>query len=615
MKSHDQKILLAVKILLGLCLLTPLFFASSLVFPFTPAKVFSFRILVEIAAALYFYLALKNPALRPKKTALNLAVLVFLAATLISGFAGIDPYLSFWGNAERMGGFFTLAHLALYFLMLQGIIGSSRERDQFLKITAGASALVALTTILQRLVDLGQLMPQVTRPFGLIGNAGFLGTYLVFNIFIAAFLCFKEWKERKFWPAIIFGAGAVLEILALILSGTRGAFLGLAAGVLAGAILAGFYLIKETKKRWVLTGGFLLLFLIVSAGFVWGQSFFPEGSVFDRLTDLYDVTGQNRILLWRASWDIWQERLFLGFGPENFEAAFDRQFIPELGQFNSFYDRAHNFIFDYGVTVGFTGLLSYLAMIVLAGRQAMKDRKEILFSVFIVSVLIAYLVQNFFLFDSFVSFLMLFFVLGILSCCQVSVERKTVNRSSLWLVIFLLAGGFLVYAQNLKPWQGVAQVSRAMASATVEKANKLYESGFKNAGFARAEMAYQAVVDYLDKIQQTPELAQNEDFFALAQKNLQDSIETSPEQSKNYIALAWLDLYFSGNHPERVGVALELTAKARELSTMKLDVYSVSLAGYALSGQAGEAERLIQEISGRDQAMGLELNEYWQSIK
>ncbi|MBU1102210.1 hypothetical protein KJ853_00955, partial [Patescibacteria group bacterium] len=90
----DKKILWLIKILLGLCLAAPLFVSSGLLFPYTAPKAFAFRILVEIAAVFYFYLCLRYPAFRPKKTPLILTVLAFLGIWFLSTLLSVDFSLS-----------------------------------------------------------------------------------------------------------------------------------------------------------------------------------------------------------------------------------------------------------------------------------------------------------------------------------------------------------------------------------------------------------------------------------------------------------------------------------------------------------------------------------------
>lgn len=133
--------------------------------------------------------------------------------------------------------------------------------------------------------------------------------------------------------------------------------------------------------------------------------------------------------------------------------------------------------------------------------------------------------------------------------------------------------------------------------------------------FASPEVAYQASLDYIDKINQNPVLAKNEEFYNIASIELARIISRSPNQPGNYLALAWLDLYFSGAVPQRMSDAIDLGNKAKELSPNKKDAYLILAAAYALSGQNDEAQKIISQAEKIDGKMGEEVKKYWESLK
>ena len=250
-----------LKILLALCLATPILAFSGVIFPYTVPKFFAFRVLVEIAAVFYLYLALRYPAIFCAKTIchpersegsiiysssaswrtqndkkknsytdpavagegsfnfINFFVLAFLVVSFLSAFFGADFYSSFWGNLERGVGVFGLLHFAAWFIMLSSVLNFDRAikevkegeltrsrggraplRDgffyQLIKISVFTSTLISLLAILQHFFSLSDLLPQADRVYSLIGNAGVLGSYLIFNIFLAGYL-FLELVAKK----------------------------------------------------------------------------------------------------------------------------------------------------------------------------------------------------------------------------------------------------------------------------------------------------------------------------------------------------------------------------------------------------------------------------------
>ena len=218
----DTYIFRALKLLLAACLATPLLASAFFIFPYTVPKVFAFRVLVEIAAMLYFYLALKYSNLRPSKTLLSGTVLIFLFVSFLSAFFGADFYTSWWGNLERGMGVWGLAHFAAWFFMLLAVFKGQKDWQLLIKLSVVVSVAVVTTALVQRFGGLSALLPATDRIYGLIGNAGVLGSYLIFNIFLAGYLFFVLIGWKKWLFAISF----LLLALSLFLSGTRGAWLG-----------------------------------------------------------------------------------------------------------------------------------------------------------------------------------------------------------------------------------------------------------------------------------------------------------------------------------------------------------------------------------------------------
>ena len=814
-----------LKVLLSACLLTPLLAFSGMIFPYTAPKAFTFRVLVEIAAIFYLYLALKYPAhflpvfvkkvnpprpplqggsefmppfrksfpfLPPLRSfsslmpplrkgglgGLNLAALIFLSVNILSAIFGLDFYTSFWGNLERGIGVWGLMHFVVWFFMLAGVMkadailtspaplykGGQNSSPpyakggwgvKFIQVSVFTSVLVAVSALIQRLGGLGGLLPPADRIYGLIGNAGIFASYLIFNIFLAGYLFLSEvviLSEAKnldrmgesricersfgrspqddrnsyFWISI-YSLFIIINLFVLLLSGTRGAYLGLLAGIIV------FLIISVIKNLWgdrknlpppyplcvrgaeegacasrisvftpLVKGGWgvripavilLVIFIFVGVLFLArDNAFIKNNSTLSRLTSfsLSDITIQSRLLLWQESWRAWQSRPILGFGPENFSIAANKYFDARLAKYEAYsFDRAHNFIFDHGVETGWLGLLSYLMMIGAAGWalvlfvipaphqvwDKLQRKSEIYSSLSVkgggegfsskpesllifLSLLVAYFVQNFFIFDSFVSYLMLFFTLAIINDihCYSSMSvipaevadpdarrvvdpdaRRVVDpdarragihpaaagRVKSWttkkiiLIFFTVLIIFSLYSFNLKPFYAayLANQILSLPAADAAQAVPLLKDALDLNTFASSEIAYQAAVDYIDKIAQEPALAQNEEFYSAASNALIKIIKNSPSQSRNYIALAWLDLYFSGKNPQRINEALNLGDKILALSPAKKDAFLILVAGYALSNQSQKAEEIILRAQAVDGKMGEEVKAYYDKLK
>ncbi len=700
LSKTDNYILRLLKILLAACLATSLLAGASFIFPYTAPKAFAFRILVEIAAALYFYLALKyrefriysslsvkgggegfilKPGFWPKAgMTISIAVIIFLFISFLSAVFGVDFYTSFWGNLERGLGVWSLLHFVAWFLILAAVFKEKKDRVNLIRLSVGISVIVAFAALIQRFGGLGELLPAVDRVYGLIGNAGLLASYLIFNIFLAGYLAVSSLRgaERRSNSAdsgdisrlssafgarkdktkfIVYCLLLIVNCLALVLTGTRGAFLGLLAGVI---IFLAFMVFLPTLKKDPLRSrplrfgdeasedeargweGFkklslvslAVIFILTASLFLFRNlSFIKNIPVLSRVSmiSLTDSTLQSRLLLWQGAWQAWQARPLFGYGLENFEAGVSQYLSPRLVNLESYAtDRAHNFIFDYGVAGGWLGLLGYLAMIGAAGWSLWQRKKDLWFFAFFSSLLAAYLIQNLFIFDSFVSYLMLFFALALINnyCnhsifCHSDESRNpgfgsrnpafakatarpgkfgtTIKISFLLFLIFII---FSLYFYNLKPLLAANYANQILSLSPVdaEQSTRLLRDALALKTFASPEVAYQAVIDYINKINQNPALAQSENFYGLAASELSAIIVRSPGQVKNYLALAWLNLYFSGQNPTRLNDAAALGKEAIRLSPNRQDPYTVLVASYALAGQPDKAvylraHRLLKE--------------------
>ncbi|MBU3901231.1 hypothetical protein KKF25_01150 [Patescibacteria group bacterium] len=187
-------------------------------------------------------------------------------------------------------------------------------------------------------------------------------------------------------------------------------------------------------------------------------------------------------------------------------------------------------------------------------------------------------------------------------------------------LIFLFVIGslsFVIYSYNLKPFLAVYRGHQILSLpvAQAQAAASLLKDALALNSFASPEIAYQAAIEYTEKINQNPALAQNEEFYNIAASELSKIIERSPNRARNYIALAWLNLYFSNQHPDRINESISLAGQIIELSPTKKDAYLILAAGYALSNQPLPAQEIILRASAIDGKMGEEVRGYYGKLK
>src|SRR3989338_491693 len=178
----------------------PLIVAQSMFFPFITGKNFTFRIIVEIIFALWLALAFVNPEYRPRRSWTLYALAFFVLMIGISDVFGANPMKSIWSNYERMEGWVTLAHLLMFFIVLTSML-SEKLWKWFWHTSIGISVLIGFYGIFQLMgwitINQGGLRLDAT-----FGNAIYLGIYMIFHLFITAFMWQNKWREGNFHWAL-----------------------------------------------------------------------------------------------------------------------------------------------------------------------------------------------------------------------------------------------------------------------------------------------------------------------------------------------------------------------------------------------------------------------------
>ena len=216
---------------------------------------------------------------------------------------------------------------------------------------------------------------------------------------------------------VLFGAWCIFW---MYLTQTRGAMLGLVGSVL---FLLGWYLCGSASRKAKLVCGGLLLFVVLMSSLMllnrqsaWVRS---HPTLFRYTTlSLKDPSIENRVATWRAAAVAIQDRPIFGWGLENFKNAFDAHFPNEI--YRSLYtevwfDRAHNLFIDVATTTGLIGLAAYLTFYGLILTFLMRQwyrTKDPAGSLVLVALLLAYLLQGLFTFDTINTDVTLYLVLA-----------------------------------------------------------------------------------------------------------------------------------------------------------------------------------------------------------
>lgn len=187
------------------------------------------------------------------------------------------------------------------------------------------------------------------------------------------------------------GAGAGLTLAALLVSFSRGGWVGGAAGALAlaGALAAGLPAALRPLARRVLLAGAVGAVALALLG---GGGLLP-GAVTGRLASLVgnlrlfdargaDITPANfavveRMAHLQAGWNMLRSRPLVGVGPGNYSVVYERP--PAAGEpavsVRPWYEsrgHAHNYYLHIAAEAGLVGLGAYLLLVGAAGWQAVR---------------------------------------------------------------------------------------------------------------------------------------------------------------------------------------------------------------------------------------------------
>lgn len=373
--------------------------------------------------------------------AVSLFVLAFLAACLFA----YDRNAAFWSGYTRGDGGFQMLHYLAFFILLLLVFDTAKHWRLALTFTVTAACLsIAYGILAAALVPsfLGYLDPagiptaptffgrllSNTRFMGSLANPAYFATTMLFALAFALYLAFTS-RWRPGWGKWLFYAAVIFFLLVfLVLSQTRGALLGLTAGVVSFFAYLAF---SDVRYRRRAAAGILILAALSVTAFFARDSLIMLDTPGQRLLhlDVREVPVRGRLWAWNSAWQGFQERPLLGWGPENFGTVFDRHFGPSqyvpIITSEPWEDRAHSIFFDYLAETGLVGLAAYAGIFAVFYAQLFRnlhDRRKgtnvkhpisPFTPALFFAVPVAYLVQGLVFFDVLAIYLNLFLFLAL----------------------------------------------------------------------------------------------------------------------------------------------------------------------------------------------------------
>ena len=419
-------------------------------FPYITSKQLYFNILIEILTVVWLAYIIKYPSERPKKSWLTIGWAVYLLIVLITCFTGVDFNLSFWGDLERMLGWFPLFHFFLLYLIVVTVFRNWRDWQPLLIAMVSAGTLLSLIGLFQN------------YNASTLGNAAYMGTLMLMTMFITALLI---GRSRNWLVSLPYWLVLILLFVGFVRADISGAYAGLAVGILVYAGLMTFLNHKKKVRQWGLV---VVGVLVIGVGLLFAFRWSPAldntqlGKVI-RDFSLENPTLNTRFYSWKWAWRDLGSHPLLGVGHGNYALVFDRQFEGDFYRFSKgedFFDRAHNNVVEIATTTGLLGLAAYLFMFTWAVIYLIKayreDKIKLPEFAALAAFLASYFVQNLALFDCLASYIFLMIILGLINNLYHRPERDKKEKDQGWISkeIWVLVGGgllmaWLIWATNI----------------------------------------------------------------------------------------------------------------------------------------------------------------------
>lgn len=523
---------LKYSIFLGLIslLFIPFIVSGWLPFPYITGKAYFFRVIVEIIFFLWIVLAVSNKEYRPKKSLVLYSTIAFLISIFISNLFGANRIASFWNNYERMEGFVTLVHLFGLFLVTASTLKKEKDWKIIFNISIFASLILSIISIRQLLSD-----ETIKRIDSTPGNPTYLAIYALFHIFLAAFYLLRnilsQIKHLKNKIVVIgfYIITILLNIFILFKTGTRGTVLGLFGGLMISVLLILLTNFRNKKIRIISFAGLVTAIIVVSTFFfIKDSNFIQNSQTLSRLanTSVNEGTAEARIINWKISWQGFKEKPIFGWGQSNYNLVFDKYYLPEMHGNESWFDRAHNIIFDWLIAGGIFGLIFYLLILISAIYLIWKNKTTFnnLDKNILTGLLAAYFIHNFFIFDQIISYILFFLVLAYIHSqnsfeIEAISEEINIRHKKYLLGIFILAIPFVIYSVNFQSYKAGTEMNDAMkiireirssdgsvshtyyyGQEGLDKNLELFERAISRNTFGNAEIRQQILMSYADVI-------------------------------------------------------------------------------------------------------------------
>lgn len=589
----------------------PFFVFNNMLFPYITSKQLPFNLLVEVLTVFWVALIVKYPDYRPKKNYITFGLFAFFIALTLSAVLGVDFAMSFWSNVERMLGVFHLYHFLMLFLIIITVFRAELDWQLLINtlvLSAGIEAMYAVS-----------MYPG--NNYGHLGNSSYTSGQMIFALFFTGYLFFKN---SNIFARAGYAFLSIFMFIAFVNTGTRGAEVGL----LAGIVLIAFIMAMLSKRKEIKIASLAVIALLaISLTMIVTNaqaSWVTGNKLFSRITQInfQTATFQTRLLSWQAAFKDFPHHPFFGTGYGNYAISFDKYLSPKFFSFeNTYFDHAHNNLVDLLSTTGIVGLLAYLsifAAVIYYLYSAYKKGNLTNFDLALFSgLLAAYFIQNIVLFDSFITYLALMVFFGLIYFSfhknELGVNNPDAGTSNQEYATWLVVGLFILsiaWNYNIRPWKMIVDsIGAQMVMAQTGDIVKTYDT-YKLALADETVLNRQSRSSFVQLLMQNPQAMQKisivkaDEIYEYAIKQIEMNLANNPVDSFSHMLMSSLlaqaaNVNFQGGDKEKAGLYLSMAQseveKAIESNPGRPSNYFMKAQLALMQGKKEEVVKILEQ--------------------
>ncbi len=578
-----------------LIIFLPLFTSTAFIFPFMALKNLLFRFIVLLISIFFVWYSIGIKKIRFGW--IFLSFIIFFIIQTFSSIFGVNFYYSLFGNLERMDGLFHIFLLLIFLLILINIL---KTKQDWLKVFRSLSISTILMSLFYFLGYYGIRFSIISLDnSGTIGNTAFLGVYMVLVLFFLAIAyVYDDSKKWKYFYII----NIILGLIIVFMNASRGSILGLIFGIFIFLLFLSFKSKKIIKHITIIFLSAVILFgvLVFSNR---DKSWVQNTKFLNRFASIAskDYSSQGRLLIWEVGYKAFLDRPVFGYGPENILYGVNKYFNPQITE--NWFDRMHNFVFDYLDSSGILGLLSYLFMILVTSIYILKYyKKDYLLGSALFGFLASYLVMNFFVFDTLNSWILVIMFLALVSFLYKNnskidqekiIPKLLVSNVNMVLGFSTIASILFMYIFVFLPAQAnsCALLSLKELGKNPEKSLEYIEKGIALNTFGNRELSMQLSKAYVENLADRSDVTLDiqKRFFESAEKNLLEIIKKDPEDVRTRMILAELYLKYSARNSFYIDEAIKLIETTIQYSPTRVESYPMLAEAYLMKSDPNKA--------------------------